>query len=239
MVTRSGILRHTFPVSVARVPVTLNQDLKAITPASGICPDYLTYALRAFGQTILHACTKDGTTVQSIESPTLKAFRIPIAPSAEQARIADALDELFSDLDAGVAALERVQQKLRHYRASVLKAAVEGTLTAEWRTKHPKTEPAIELLARILNERRRRWEEDQLAKFKKAGKEPPKNWKAKSGSPLPKSALKAGLRRASTGLKKRGGTSRCHRSRNVPSGGRSRREMRRKESGASEARWST
>ena len=34
--------------------------------------------------------------------------RIPVR-SAEQGRIADALDELFSDLDAGVAALERVR----------------------------------------------------------------------------------------------------------------------------------
>lgn len=32
MVTRSGILRHTFPVAVAEVPVILNQDLKALIP---------------------------------------------------------------------------------------------------------------------------------------------------------------------------------------------------------------
>ena len=53
---------------------------------------------------------------------------ILLPPSAEQERISDALDELLSDLDAGVAALERVQAKLKHYRAAVLKAAVEGTL---------------------------------------------------------------------------------------------------------------
>lgn len=115
----------------------------------------------------------------------LETLRLPIAPTAEQSRIADELEELFSDLDAGVAALERVQAKLKHYRASVLKAAVEGALTADWRAKHPKTEPATDFLARILAERRRRWEEDQLAKFKKAGKEPPKNWKAKYQEPAP------------------------------------------------------
>jgi hypothetical protein len=51
-----------------------------------------------------------------------------------------------SDLDAGVAALERVRQQLKLYRASVLKAAVEGTLTAEWREQNPHAEPASELL---------------------------------------------------------------------------------------------
>lgn len=109
-------------------------------------------------------------------------FRIP--PAAEQTRIADALDELFSDLDAGVAALERAQAKLKHYRAAVLKAAVEGALTAEWRTQHPAVEPASALLARILAERRRRWEEAQLQKFKDAGKSPPKDWKAKYKEPV-------------------------------------------------------
>lgn len=56
----------------------------------------------------------------------LETVRIPIPPVLEQARIADALDELFSDLDAGVAALLRAREKLKLYRASVLKAAVEG-----------------------------------------------------------------------------------------------------------------
>src|SRR5436190_6129051 len=95
MVTRSGILRHTFPVAVARLPVALNQDLKAVVLCEGLHPDFVAYALRSYGQDILHSCTKDGTTVQSIEFPALKRFEIPVAPCREQRRIADALDELF------------------------------------------------------------------------------------------------------------------------------------------------
>lgn len=184
MVTRSGILRHTFPVAVACREVTLNQDLKALVPLAGLHPQYVAYALRAFARRILHTCSKDGTTVQSIEFPALKRFEIPIAPCAEQARIVDALEELFSDLDAGVAALERVRDRLKLYRASVLKAAVEGTLTAEWRAEHPHTEPASELLERILVERRRRWEEGQFAKSAAKGQKPPKNWKARYSEPV-------------------------------------------------------
>jgi type I restriction enzyme S subunit len=112
----------------------------------------------------------------------LESVRVPIAPTAEQERIADALDELLSDLDAGVAALERVRDKLKLYRASVLKAAVEGTLTAEWRKQHPQGELASSLLERILDERRRRWEE-LLPKFKKKGSKAPKNWKVKYKEP--------------------------------------------------------
>lgn len=110
---------------------------------------------------------------------------VPVAPLNEQRRIMDTVEELTSDLDAGVAALERVQAKLKHYRAAVLKAAVEGALTAEWRAQHPAIEPASALLTSILAERRRRWEEAQLQKFKEAGKSPPKDWKAKYQEPLP------------------------------------------------------
>ena len=66
----------------------------------------------------------------------------------------------------------------------MLKAAVEGALTAEWRRQHPVTETADALLTRILAERRRRWEEAQLAKFEAAGKRPPKDWKAKYVDPV-------------------------------------------------------
>lgn len=113
----------------------------------------------------------------------VEALRLPIAPSAEQERIADTLDELFSDLHAAVAALERVRAKLKLYRASVLKAAVEGALTRDWREQHPDAEPAAQLLQRILAARHRRWEEDQLAKYTAQGMAPPKNWKAKYREP--------------------------------------------------------
>jgi type I restriction enzyme S subunit len=104
---------------------------------------------------------------------------VPIAPLNEQRRIIAKIEELISDLDSGVAALKRAKANLKRYRASVLKAAVDGSLTAEWRAKHPNVEPASKLLERILAECRRKWEADQLAKFKAAGKEPPKNWRAK------------------------------------------------------------
>lgn len=118
-----------------------------------------------------------------VDFDQIKVFPIAVPPKREQERIADTLDELLTDLDAGVAALERVQTKLTHYRAAVLKAAVEGDLTADWRAQHPDTEPASALLPRILTERRRRWEEDQLRKFQEAGEAPPPNWKAKYREP--------------------------------------------------------
>ncbi|MDP5164113.1 restriction endonuclease subunit S [Pseudomonas syringae] len=120
----------------------------------------------------------------SISSKTL-ANTIPffLPPSAEQIRIVAKLEELLTDLDAGVAELKTAQKKLKQYRQSLLKSAVEGMLTAEWRAQHKPTETGAQLLQRILTERRASWEAKQLAKFKDQGKAPPKDWQKKYPEP--------------------------------------------------------
>ncbi|MBL8252852.1 MAG: restriction endonuclease subunit S, partial [Candidatus Competibacter sp.] len=53
------------------------------------------------------------------------------------------------------------------------------------RAKHGEPlETGAQLLERILAERRRRWEEKQLAKFKEQGKTPPKDWRNKYPEPV-------------------------------------------------------
>jgi type I restriction enzyme S subunit len=174
VVVRSGILSRTLPVALNRLPVTINQDMRAFVPVRGISAKYLSLQLMAREREILSACAKNGTTVASIEGPALAHFPLAIAPAAQQTRIVAKLEELLSDLDAGVAELKAAQKKLAQYRQSLLKAAVEGSLTAEWRAKNTPTETGAQLLERILLERRARWEAKQLAKFKEQGKAPPK-----------------------------------------------------------------
>jgi type I restriction enzyme S subunit len=185
VVVRSGILARTLPVAVCDVPATMNQDLKGIKPFDGMDPLYVAYFMIGNERRVLHQCCKSGTTVASIEVPRLKAFPIRVPPTNEQRRIVAKIGELFSDLDAGVAALERIKVNLKRYRAAVLKAAVEGRLTEAWRAKHRKTEPASKLLERILAERRKKWEEDQLAKYTAADKTPPKGWRENYVEPTP------------------------------------------------------
>jgi type I restriction enzyme S subunit len=112
------------------------------------------------------------------------AHQVPLPPEKEQTRIVEKLEELLSDLDAGVAELKAAQKKLAQYRQSLLKAAVEGELTAEWRQQNPPAETGAQLLQRILAERRARWEAKQLAKFKEQGKAPPKDWQKKYPEPV-------------------------------------------------------
>ena len=110
--------------------------------------------------------------------------KIPLAPLPEQHRIVAKIESLFATLDEGVAALKRAEANLERYRASTLKAAVEGRLTEQWRRENPPEETGEELLRSILAERRKRWEAEQLAKFEAKGKKPPRNWKAKYKEPV-------------------------------------------------------
>jgi len=84
---------------------------------------------------------------------TLSRFEIALPPLLEQRRIVTKIEKLFTQLDAGISALEKAQAQLKRYRQSVLKAAVEGKLTEEWRREHPDVEPASVLLERIKRER--------------------------------------------------------------------------------------
>lgn len=105
------------------------------------------------------------------------AFDLLLPPLTEQRRIVERIEELFSKLDAGVAALRRARANLKRYRAAVLRAAVEGRLTEEWRAQHPGVEPASVLLERILQERRRKWEEEQLSKYAENEQKPAVSWR--------------------------------------------------------------
>ena len=130
-----------------------------------------------------------GSTRLKLTSSAMKQIPMVIAPAAEQTRIVTKLEELLSDLDAGVAELNAALKKLAQYRQSLLKAAVTGELTAKWRaardlSKSDKAENGQQLLQRILTERRARWEAKQLAKFEAQGKTPPKDWQKKYPEPV-------------------------------------------------------
>lgn len=164
-------------------PALLNQRVCKITPnenwysmklLSYLLPGYLT-AINEHTSAI---------TVKHLSSKTIGDIDLPLPPLNEQARIVEKLEELLSDLDAGVNELKAAQKKLGQYRQSLLKAAVEGDLTADWRSKNTVKETGAQLLQRILKERRTRWETKQLAKYKEQNKTPPTGWKEKYPEPM-------------------------------------------------------
>jgi type I restriction enzyme S subunit len=133
VVFRSGILQHTLPVAIAAKSVTLNQDLKAVKPVESVEPSYLAWALRAFQHEILHTCSKEGTTVQSLNLASFLAFEIPLPTIEEQRRIVAEIEKQFARLDAANVALKHARDHSDRYTSTVLTHALSRhTSDAKW-----------------------------------------------------------------------------------------------------------
>ena len=115
-------------------PALLNQRVCKITPnETWYSKKLLSYLLPGY-LTAINEHTS-AITVKHLSSKTIGEIDLPLPPLNEQTRIVEKLEELLSDLDDGVNELKAAQKKLGQYRQSLLKAAVEGELTADWRAK--------------------------------------------------------------------------------------------------------
>lgn len=94
-----------------------------------------------------------------VKFDALAEFEFLLPPHSEQRRIAEKIETLFAEVDKGEESLRQVQALLARYRQSVLKAAVTGELTADWRAQRAgQLEHSRDLLARILKARRENWQ---------------------------------------------------------------------------------
>lgn len=87
MVIRSGILKHTLPVAINNVEVTINQDMKAFVPSSLITPEYLLYTFKLMEKSILSKVR--GVTADNIEFSEFRKRRIFIPPIELQTQFVD------------------------------------------------------------------------------------------------------------------------------------------------------
>lgn len=165
-------------------PFSFQRHIAHIKPNGSVLQKYLSYGLNSPECKAQAHRVARGIAQKTVTLTDLRRFRMPVAPLPEQRRIVAKIEELFSDLDAGVVALERARVNLKRYRSAMLKSAVEGRLTKKWRQANPPVESASKLLDRILTERHKKWERNQLTKYAAAGKQPPKNWREKYQEPV-------------------------------------------------------
>jgi restriction endonuclease S subunit len=125
-VVRGMILSHSLPVSVSRVPVTINQDMKAITPSEYFDVDFLATVLRGAESELLSRIEIAGHGTCRLQSSQWGSIRIPKLTLDEQAlvvartkRIERATDALNSNIDI---------QDIAEFRRAVLKRFFIGAL---------------------------------------------------------------------------------------------------------------
>jgi len=167
---------HTRAVKLVNTAFAPGADgVKVLQPSTCILPKLLEHFVR-------YLVTKIPNNGYSRHYQHLAKSLLPIPPLAEQHRIVAKIEELFSELDQGVASLKTAREQLKVYRQSLLKNAFEGKLTAAWRAAHRnQLETATALQQRIARERHARYQQ-QLADWQSAGQPGPK---PKPPKPLP------------------------------------------------------
>lgn len=127
IVVRSGILRRTIPVSINRVPVTINQDMKALIPSEDILCDFLAWWFKGKESDIL-ANVKGGTTVQSIVWDNVIELDICVPTLAEQHHIVTYLNDLQAKVDSLKELQSETATELNALLPSILDKAFKGEL---------------------------------------------------------------------------------------------------------------
>ena len=146
----------------------INQAVCAISTKISIDQKFLFWYLSGYRNKLLQA--RVGGAQPNISQQIVNDVQIPLPPLPEQRSIVSKIEQLLSDLDNGIDNFKKAQAQLKLYRQSVLKAACEGKLVpteAELaRSEGHDYEAADVLLARILKERREKW--NGKGKFKEA-----------------------------------------------------------------------
>ena len=128
IVVRSGILRHTIPVAINLVEVTLNQDMKALVARGPVLNEYLAYYIQGLNRPLLENWTKSGCTVESVESDYMLNSLLPVPPKNEQQAITTYLDREAAHIDQLIAKVEAAIERLAEYRQALITAAVTGKI---------------------------------------------------------------------------------------------------------------
>lgn len=114
-----------------------------------------------------------GSSPPAVLDVDVRAQPLPVPPADLQRLLVSRIDTLFAEVAAGEEALAAAKTSLGQWRQALLKAAVTGDLTADWRATNPPAETGEALLARILADRRTRWTQDPRNKGKRYPEPPP------------------------------------------------------------------
>ena len=193
-VRANDVLLNITGASIGRVTLApleldgarVNQHVCIIRPKPGLDAEFLSRYFASPSKQRYIMSNQSGATRQALTKAKILDYDIPLPPLNEQRRIVAKIEDLTARSQAAKQALDAIPPLLERFRQSVLAAAFRGDLTKQWRQQNPNVEPASELLKRIRQERRHRWEQDYLAQQKAKSKTPKDDkWKEKYREPEP------------------------------------------------------
>ncbi len=128
VVVRGMILGRMFPVSVAGVPMAINQDLKAVTPVNGLTSSYLPWLLRGSADETLRRLDEAGHGTKALRMDAWLTMKIPVPPTQEQETIVSQLSDRLRVIDALLLRSCQANDLLQERRSALIAAAVTGQI---------------------------------------------------------------------------------------------------------------
>lgn len=128
VVVRGMILAHTFPVALNLVPVTINQDMKALRPRNRVSSKYLAWMLRGLQPLMLSLTEESAHGTKALRTEQWANQPVPLPSPEEQAELVVLLEQWSQESKQLCSHLQVHIDRLREYRSSLISAAVTGQL---------------------------------------------------------------------------------------------------------------
>ena len=128
IVVRGMILAHSFPTAINTVPVTINQDMKALRCDERISPRFLKAVLEGATQYLVDQADSSAHGTKKLETGVLGALGIPVPPLDEQEQIVARIAKERVKIDKLATATQRSITLLKERRSALIAAAVTGQI---------------------------------------------------------------------------------------------------------------
>ena len=128
IVVRGMILAHSFPVAITDAPVTINQDMKALTSGKRLNAEFLLWLLTGIAGIFVSLADESAHGTRRLESEIVARVRVALPSTDEQISIVDFLDRETAMIDTLVAKTEVAIERLHEYRTTLITAAITGKI---------------------------------------------------------------------------------------------------------------
>jgi type I restriction enzyme S subunit len=96
IVVRGMILAHTVPVALTAIPLTINQDIKALIPGADVEGPYLLWALKVMHKRLLGMVSTAAHGTKKLDTNRLETISLPLPPLVQQREFARRAESLLS-----------------------------------------------------------------------------------------------------------------------------------------------
>lgn len=138
LMSLTGNVGRVAIIDASFLPAALNQRVACLRIKSedSVRKEYIFYF--CLQKQFISDCIKSakGSAQLNMSTEWLKEYPIPLPPLAEQQRIVDRIESLFTKLDEAKEKAQAVVDSFETHKAAILHKAFTGELTAKWREEH-------------------------------------------------------------------------------------------------------